>query len=217
MDKIKFVQGLKALAANFNLEIQEGYIELLFGKLSENGFSDNDFSRAVNNILDKESQLFKMPSIASFLDYAGKKALEIDDIATLEVSNILRFTPYYGGDVIFDNPTTNACLESFGGVNELAKAREKGNRSFLVKELKELWLACYNSDKKKFTPCEGDSQPMIYRHIKGVFSISPEGYKMEGVFEKRQNSLEYVGDKNKCLQLMEQKESVRLIPNFKKA
>lgn len=221
MNKKEFLKKIFVIFEDRNLKIpSEEWLDMLFRSVSK--FSDEQINTGINTLMNISPDVWKeryfngKPPLNDWIRFFQGEQLGRDDIATLEVNKLLKHTPYYGSDVIFDNPTTNACLEAFGGVNELAKAREKGNRSFLVKELKELWLACYNSGKKKFTPCAGESQPLTFKYVKGVFSTSPEGYQLEGVFEKRQNSLEYVGDKNKCLQLMEQKEPVRLIPNFKK-
>ena len=121
-----------------------------------------------------------------------KKTLSDDQQSNIEVNKIIDGVSKveFGGGVIFDNPITNASVESYGGISQLSwdlnpendKQRES---TWVRKELKEIWLSCKYDCKQSCFP----------------------SYKSSG------NTLHYIGNEVKCKELLEQSNNKQIEQN----
>lgn len=130
------------------------------------------------------------PALIEWINFfTEKKIIDSEQQAILQVANIMKYASFYlGNDVLFDNEFTNEAVNRYGGIRRIAWDIDKENKSprsreWLEKELKELWLACYDSNK-------------------GSSKIS-RGYSCV-------KKLNYVGDKKTCIALMNKEESKKL-------
>lgn len=215
-------QGLIALAIDNSIDISnenlfDAKVNLTYADCKN--LTDDQFTRAINKIRSSGLELYgKLPKSAVILENAGIKEVPIDTIASLEVARILDYANYYcGNSVWFDNPTTNACVEVYGGISKIAWAIDKTNdnkedRKWIAKNLKEIWLQCYDGKKEKLTPCIGKSRPKIFKYQKGVFSTSDDGYEVEGIFIEQAPEITFVGDKSKYLEIEEKGKPTSQMP-----
>jgi hypothetical protein len=171
-------EGLAAISVNFGLELKPEYIILVFNQLKDK-LDDNEFLMAVNKILNSQETFYnKMPRIATFLKYAEKQQLTIEQQAKIEVEHIIEHAKgYISGQIIFDNPTTNA----------VARDYEKGI-SYINNHLTNNWLDYRKSEatiRKELL-----EKWLIYQHDK------IESNSIIKIDES--NNFTMIGDKIKC-------------------
>lgn len=206
-------QGLTALAIDNSIDISnqnlfDAKVNLTYSDCKN--LTDEQFTRAINKIRSSGLELYgKLPKSAVILENAGIKEASTETIAALEVARILDYASYYyGNSVWFDNPTTNACVEVYGGIGKIAWAIDKTNDNkedgkWVSKNLKEIWLQCYDGKKERTQPCLGRSKPKIFH--KGEFIDQPI-------------KIDFVGDETKYLAIEDKPKQSNIIqlPIFKK-
>jgi hypothetical protein len=175
-----FAKNLARLGLNFNnLVITKDYIEFMYGELERSGFADRDFLRAIESIISHETTLFNLPSKAIFLKYGGKKVLSIEQIASIEVGRIIEASELLFNSILFDNETTNETVHQYGGIGRINfdlfddYNKNKRERVWVEKELKDKWLNCYDADLKSKKPS----------YLKS---------------SRLNSSVYFIGDQNKC-------------------
>jgi len=194
------------------------WVKSLFERCKE--VPDKDLSGGFNKVMDipavewnKNYGFGGKPPISEWVGFlTGQKTKSIDTIAALEVARILDYASYYyGNSVWFDNPTTNACVEVYGGIGKIAWAIDETNDNkedgkWIAKNLKEIWLQCYDGKKERTQPCLGRSKPKIFH--KGELIDQPI-------------KIDFVGDKTKYIAIEENPKETNIIllptlPTFKK-
>jgi hypothetical protein len=171
-------------------------------KLYDNieSLSELEFARGLKRINDISQEEWHnkygfggKPAISDWVAFFVGKKQSPEKQAIIEVARILDHAKYYlGNDVIFENQFTNATVKKYGGISKIAWDTDKENDNprpleWVKKELIDLWLACYDGNHGSFEKCIGRIQPDIFHG---------------GKFIKRENALDFVGDKNRCLALM---------------
>jgi len=233
MNKKSFALAIKMLTSNFSLrepdpknkeemEAWKKRLRLIFVILEAKDFTDQDFNKAVIGIISNESSLFgNLPPIAMFLKYAGKQEKDPKEQAILEVAKIINHVEgYYGGNpVVFDNPTTNACVNGYGGIVLIAReANQKAKRDWLIRNLQTLWIACFN-DGINENYCRGKTPQKYMRFIEGRWTRSENGQLFQGVYEEEKLPIDFVGDEVKCQELLEEPknpEMDKIVVNIEK-
>lgn len=115
-------KNLTKLSFNFsNLQITPEYIDFIFEELKQANFTNDDFIKAINKIINENRQLFNLPSKALFLEAANKKSLTDEQEATLEVNKLIEYCNGYvsATELITDNPFLNKTLSDYGGFAKL--------------------------------------------------------------------------------------------------
>jgi hypothetical protein len=206
-------QGLTALAIDNSIDISnqnlfDAKVNLTYADCKN--LTDEQFTRAIHKIRSSGLELYgKLPKSAVILENAGIKEASMDTIASLEVARVLDYASYYfGNSVWFDNPTTNACVEVYGGIGKIVWAIDKTNDNkedgkWVSKNLKEIWLQCYDGKKERNQPCLGRSKPKIFH--KGELIDQPI-------------KIDFVGDKTKYLAIEDKPKQSNIIqlPTLKK-
>lgn len=194
------------------------WLDKLYGKI--NDITELEFARGLKKINDiSQEQWHKKygfggkPAMVDWINFfTGQSNQSPEQQAIIQVARILDYASFYlKNDVIFDNEFTNATVKKYGGMSKIAWEIDKFNdnkrpREWVSKELKELWVACYDGNIGDYTLCVGESKPKIFKHVKGKFTKTDDGHTVEGIFIKQKNIIDYVGDKNKCLTLMNKTE-----------
>ena len=191
------------------------WIEALFLKCEN--FTDKQLADGFNKVMNisaadwnKTYGFGGKPNIQGWLEFFGaEKQASMDTIAALEVARILDYASYYyGNSVWFDNPTTNACVEVYGGIGKIAWAIDKTNDNkedakWVSKNLKEIWLQCYDGKRERSQPCLGRPKPKIFH--KGELIDQPI-------------KIDFVGDKTKYLAIEDKPKESNIIqlPTLKK-
>jgi hypothetical protein len=200
------IEAIVSLEMNFNLEAKESYDRMIFKFLTAQGVTDDSFSKATLDIMAKYDKLFALPPVAMWLKHCNSGGLEIEEVARKEVVKMVGiFIPYFSGGVIFDNPTTNAAMEVYGGLKKLKWALDPDNKnkpdfSFLKRDLKDIWLGCYDEGKEAYEPqfdstsnkeirYEGDKERCLALIKKGQMLIEEEkkDNPMKGVVKNLAN------------------------------
>jgi len=168
---------LLAMAENFSAELSTQGVKLYMGCLREYEFEP--LKKALFNILNTRKYL-KMPTIAEIREnvYGSK-----EDVAEIEASKVWSAISRYGAyrSVCFDNLTTQATIQSFGGWPSLCHAYKSDQQQFFRKDFIRIYLAC---DRKNIT------------HV-GYFRGIIEG---NGGVDK--SKVVKIGDKKQCEQIM---------------
>jgi len=200
------IEAIASLEMNFNLQAKENYDRMVFKFLAAQGITNDSFSKATLDIMAKYDKLFALPTVAMWLKHCSFGGLDIEEIARQEVTRMIGiFIPYFSGGVIFDNPTTNAALQVYGGLKKLKWDLDPDNDkrpdfSFLKKDLKDIWLGCYDSGKEAYEPqfdstsnkevrYEGDKKKCLTLIQKGQMLIEEEKKEdpMKGVVKNLAN------------------------------
>jgi hypothetical protein len=194
-----FQNQFELVELNFNFKYPAKLLMLVFEKLK--GLSQDEFDKGINKILaisaenwNKKYGFGGKPAIADWVNFfMEEKKQSPENQAIIQVAKILDYAKHYwGNDVIFDNEFTNETVQKSGGIAKIARDINPDNenprpREWVVKDLKDMWLACYDGNQGSFRVCKGISQPDTFHN---------------GEFVKRPNQLDYVGDKKSCLRLM---------------
>ena len=193
----EFQENFEIIEINFDFKYPTKLMMMIYEKCKH--ISTEDLNKAVAKILAMNAEGWskvcgfgkKSPPLAEWINlFAGIKEPSPELKAALEVARILDFASYYyGNSVWFDNPTTNACVETYGGIGKIAWAIDKTNENkddakWIAKNLKDIWLQCFDGKVEKTTPCIGRAKPRIMH--KGEW-IEPE------------IEISFVGDKTKYL------------------
>jgi hypothetical protein len=199
-----FTDNFETLELNFNFKYPAKLAVAVYEKIKD--LSQEEFKKSINKILamtqedwNKKYGFGGKPAIADWLFFfTGNKAQTPERQAIIEVARILDYASYYlGNDVVFDNPFTNAAVKAYGGITKVAWDINKDNETkrpseWVVKELKDFWLASCDGNKGSNEKCAGRLQPEFFSG---------------GKFVRKQNELDYVGDKESCLMLMDKTET----------
>lgn len=204
------VKGISAIAVNYTLEASEAYQDLIFEQLKDK-LTDDEFNEACKAIICQESISYnKMPNIGVFLKYSGKQELDPKEQAILEVSKIINHVDVYydGNPVIFENTTTNACVNGYGGIVGIAReVNSQAKRDWIVKSLEGIWKACFH-DGITENYCRGRTPQKYHRHVKGKFYKDPQGCTLEGVLVEEKLTILFVGDEAKCQKLLDKSQKL---------
>ncbi len=191
MNKKSFGLAIKILTSNFNTTLDpknkkdKAHVQFIFDILEKEGFTDQDFEEVVMKIIKKEDSLFgaKIPPIKWFLKYSGKQELDPKEQAEIETERIIN-TASYPCPVLFDNQFTNSAVGSYGGIGKVYfdvyddfNCNRK-SRHWVKRELVNIWLSCHADGKTSNKP----SYPAIY---------------------SKSAPISFVGDKAKCLELLD--------------
>lgn len=194
MNDQKFKENLTLFCENYNFEASKPYIKLVFNHLESRGVTDMQFKQGVNTLMNtkKKSDFYGRPAVADWLDVLGllKKPLSLEKVANQEATKLIEYvTSYtYHKRILFDNPTTNATIEAMGGIADMCwnysdtNPNKKDDLTWFRKEFIQYWLDCYDLKKEKTTP--------LFR---------PAGHLDE---------VEMIGDKQKCLAMLEKNKLV---------
>ena len=192
MDFKIFANNLARLGVNFsNLTITKEYTKNMYTELMNFGFNDHDFQCAVDEIMNRETQLFNLPTKALFIKYSNKKPIDDERMAEIEASRIIEASKLEK-PVIFDNPTTNAVLIECGGIGKIyfdlfdQFNDNRKQQHWIEKDLQRKWINCKISNKQSYFP----SYPKSY-----LGSSEPE----------------LIGDPNKCRELIAQGNLSKLV------
>ena len=196
MDKQLINDTMAGLAENFNFQYKTSYLIILMKTLENQGIDAIDFTQVITKLItnttkpewDKKYGFNGKPAIADWLEMVGKKGKTLTDEqqVIIEVEKMLEGVRavQFGGGVLFDNPITNATIESYGGISKLSwdlnqDNNNKQQETWVRKELKEKWLACRTREKESITPSYRGSSTTI----------------------------NFIGNEDKCKQLIEQSMS----------
>ena len=173
---------LLKIKIDHSIQISDSDFHAKVGILADDcqSLTDGQFTFASEKLRKTDDLYGKFPKAGAFLEKAGLKSFTPDKEASIEADRIINQAEYhYGNDTLFDNPYTNAAVKSYGGLGkvkyQLFDSYNTNSRNWVHRELKEIWLDCYDGKKKDVTACIGNSS-----------------VKAGGV---------YVGDKEKCLAL----------------
>lgn len=165
LDYSIFSKNLSKLILNFgNLKLTTPYMDFMFAELKNANFSNEDFIKAINEIINNNKQLLCLPSKAVFLEAANKNCLTDNQKALLEVSKLINYAKYcYDHEVISDNNFLNQALHDYGGMRKLcwdinSSNPEKKAESWIKKELIDLYLANKAFNKGSMIP--SSNQPI---------------------------------------------------------
>lgn len=197
-----FQKQFELIELNFNFEYPSKLIVLVYEQLKH--LDKEQFSKGVSKIMqitaeewNKKYGFGGRPAISDWVAFFVGKKQSPEKQALIEVARILDYAKYYlGNDVIFENKFTNATVKKYGGICQIAWdiSSENDNKrqlEWVKKDLVDLWLACYDGNHGSFERCIGRIQSDIFH---------------DGKFIKIKNTLDFVGDKDKCLLLMNKKE-----------
>jgi hypothetical protein len=165
--KEKLIKTLQMLEKSYNFKYPTDILSLLTKVLESKDIGYNTICDLMQNLLTSVTKEqwnqkygFKgYPAIADWLEMLGVKEdsclMSPEERAEIEVSKVFEGVQVaqYGGGVIFDNQTTNACVESYGGIGKLIWDlddfnHKKRDKHWVKKELKESWLTCKMANKK---------------------------------------------------------------------
>ena len=193
MDKELFAGEIYLIFEDRGIKEQpsKAWLLKLYSEIGE--LSDLDFAKGLRriNIISQEEWHKKYgfggkPAISDWVDFFLKNKTQAPEKQVIiEVARILDYASFYlKNDVIFDNEFTNSTVKKYGGMSKIAWDIDKDNdskrpREWVSKDLKEIWLACYDGNHGSY---EKDIGRGLYK------------------------SIDYVGDKNRCLALMNKKE-----------
>lgn len=188
MNKEQFAQQIFLVFEDRSLKIPSvAWIGALYSQSQQ--FSDEQINKGFHKVMSTSAEDWNKkygfggkPAISDWVGFmSGNKKMSPEQEASIEADRIINHAEYYyGNDTLFDNPYTNACVKIFGGLGKIKfKLFDKynpkpGDRDWTHKRLKSIWLDCYEGEKIDNTPCLGNSA------IK---------------------SLDYVGNREKCLAL----------------
>lgn len=193
------------LGVNFsNLTITKEYTKNMYTELMNFGFNDQDFQCAVDEIMNRETQLFNLPTKALFIKYSNKKAIDDERMAEIEASRIIEASKLEK-PVIFDNPTTNAVLLECGGIGKIyfdlfdPFNDNKKQQYWVEKDLKQKWMNCKLSNKQSYFP----SYPKSYLGISEPELIGDQNKCRELIANGNLSRLAKDKPRNKCLPIKE--------------
>jgi len=186
MNKDQFAGQIFLIFEDRNLKVPSlNWIEALFLKIKDS--PDDQLNKGFNKVMSISAEEWNKkygfggkPAIADWIEFfADKTTFTPEKEASIEVSRIINHAQYYyGNDTVFDNKTTNACIKTYGGLGKINYELfdnynpKRADRTWVAKELRDIWLDCHSSGQGDFTPCTGNSSS---------------------------RRIVYVGDKNKCL------------------
>jgi hypothetical protein len=165
-NKQKLIKTLQMLEKSYNFEYPADILSLLTRVIESKNIDYNTICDLMQNLLitvtkDQWNQKYGFkgyPTIADWLEMLGVKEdsclMSLEEKAGVEVAKIFEGikAAQYGGGVIFDNQTTNACVENYGGISQLIWDLDKFNdkkrdKHWVKKELKEEWITCKMANK----------------------------------------------------------------------
>lgn len=165
-NKEKLIKTLQMLEKSYNFEYPADILSILTRVIDSKNIDYNTICDLMQNLLitvtkDQWNQKYGFkgyPAIADWLEMLGLKEnsclMSPDEKAEIEVAKIFEGMKeaQYGGGVIFDNKTTNACVESYGGIGKLIWDLDdfnerKRDEHWVKKELKQTWLTCKMANK----------------------------------------------------------------------
>ena len=143
----EFQENFEIIEINFDFKYPTKLMMMIYEKCKH--ISTDDLNKAVSKILTMNAEGWskicgfgkKSPPLAEWINlFAGIKEPSPELKAALEVARILDYASYYyGNSVWFDNPTTNACVETYGGIGKIAwiidsTNDDKESRKYLPKQ-----------------------------------------------------------------------------------
>lgn len=192
MDNKDFASRIFLIFEDRGLQLPSiNWIEALYEK--SKSFSDKEINDGFTKVMNisgedwnKKYGFGGKPAMSDWINFFNNnKKQSPENQVIIEVARILDYASFYlNNDVIFDNEFTNAAVKRYGGMSKIAWDIDKFNdnkrpREWVSRELKEIWLACYDGN-----------------HGSNEKSLGKSSFK----------NLDYVGDREKCLMLMNTKE-----------
>ncbi len=84
------IMKLRDFGLNYSIKVEEDYLSFIFKSLKEKGITNQDFTTAIDNFMEKETTIFnKMPNLAMFLKYSNKQLLTIEDDSKIKSSTVI--------------------------------------------------------------------------------------------------------------------------------
>lgn len=186
MNKDQFAGQIFLIFEDRNLKVPSlNWIEALFLKIKDS--HDEQINKGFNKVMSISAEEWNKkygfggkPAITDWIEFfADKTTFTPEKESSIEVNRIINHAQYYyGNDTVFDNKTTNACVKAYGGLGKINYDLfdnynpKHSDRTWVARELRNIWLDCHSSEQGDFTPIAGTSS------------------------SKR---IVFVGDKNKCL------------------
>lgn len=146
LNRSHFSKYLKLLILNFNISIAEEKILACYENL-KNQLTDQEFSEAITNIIHTQPKLFGLPSVAEFMEAAGKPALTLEQQTIIAVNKLIDYARIcFDTEVITDDPYLNQTLHDYGGIRKLcwdldSHNDEKKDIKWIRKELDNFYKA----------------------------------------------------------------------------
>ncbi|NME35795.1 MULTISPECIES: DUF6475 domain-containing protein [Fusobacterium] len=153
--------------------------------------SEDKFIQGINNML-RERVFSNLPMPAEIRDYClGLKEEDIAVKIALAKKNIQKALGQVGtyNDVVFDDPVIHLCIQAFGGWIALGKKPIKEYEEWLKWDFPKLY--------KSFSSRKNQDIPLV----------------LEGKGDKDFKTLEYMGDKNRCLKWCEEYKAKKQLEN----
>ena len=154
MDKMVFKTCLAEFCDNYNFEVSEGYIKLLYGRLNDMNVTSDQFKECTTNCImtKKRSEFYGRPSVADWLEMLNIPTYET--IAYKRVNELWKFLQSqcyrsFCGDLVkdfaiyehdFNDSYINIFIEQEYNslrnlTDEYITAFEKGEQKWLKKEI----------------------------------------------------------------------------------
>jgi hypothetical protein len=171
MNKDQFAGQIFLIFEDRSLKLPSvSWIEALYTQVAK--FSDEQIAKGLDRVMKVSAEEWNKkygfggkPAISDWIEYlSDTKTLTTDKEASIEADRIINHAEYYyGNDTLFENAYTNACVKTYGGLGKIkfqlfdSLNPKPSSREWIHKEIKRIWIDCFDGKKRDTTPCIGNS------------------------------------------------------------
>lgn len=183
-DRAILAEMLFGIAEVYTARLTEVGVKMYLSALDN--YNIADIKSALNKVL-KTKKYNKMPTIGEIVEYIEGTE---DDIAEAEAAKAIKSVQHYGCyySMVFDDPVTQAVIDSFGGWIDFANQMTLDNQKYVRMEFIKKYKAFNRKGVKRFGKMHG----IVERH--NVQNKGIEGQGVELIFIGNAKKAEHVLD-----------------------